>query len=165
MGKIVLSTLIILFFGLNCIFLFRLLNLKSHFDTINKEYSTFQTHGDKFKKLLSKLSILSKELKKFQVQTNLSEFLAKKLQEFGITFTSFTPKTDKLQDSYKIEIYQYVFDKIEFTKLISFIISCERDFPGLKVKMIDISFKEKKLVERATIEFSRVIPFENPKKN
>lgn len=166
MVRVLLVILIFILFAVNGYFFFQFLKLQTSIESLIGEYTNFQLKGDDLKLKLKKLSVLNNTLNKVKTQPRKSvvDFIAAKSKELQISFVQYSEKEDKIEKSeegqkskmYVFKVYQFLYNGIEISKLILLLSACEREFPGIKVKMIDLVMKDKKVIERVTVEFVKV---------
>ncbi len=171
MVKIGLTVLILVLLVTNVYFLMKFVDLQKSISVLSEEYNSFQTKGDDLKLQLLKLSFLNSTFNKIKSQSSKSvvDFIASKSKELQIPFVQYAEKEEKAERSlegqkskiYEFKVYQFTYNGVEISKLISLLAVCEQGLPGIKVKMIDLVMKEKdkKVVERVTVEFIKVISF------
>lgn len=182
MVKVILSVLIFILLVTNVYFLTKLVDLQKSISGLAEEYNSFQTRGDDLKLQLLKLSSLNAIFNKVkeQSQRSIIDFITNKSKDLQIPFVQYSEKEEKIEKSvstrstamegqkskiYQFKVYQFMYNGVEINKLISLLIACEQGLPGIKVKMIDLVMKEKdkKLVERVTVEFIKVTSLDSIK--
>lgn len=173
MVKVVLIILISILFITNLYFFTKFVKLQELIRELTDEYNSFLTKGDDLKLQLSKLSTLTNSFNKIKSQSRRSvvDFITAKSQDLQIPFVQYSEKDEKIEKAqegqkakkYEFKTFQFIYNGIEISKLISLLVICEQELPGIRVKVIDLSMKDKKIVERVTIEFIRIISIDSIK--
>ncbi len=167
MGKLILFFIVVLLAVVNSVFVTKFISLYRLLVELRAEQNTFTQRGDDFKKHLLVLSTLNKAIKKIEQSRNISLFdaISQKLNALQIPFVTYSEREEKIAEDKKLKVLQFVFNELEIGKLFSFLVLCEKDIPGVKVKLLDITIKDKKIAQKVTVEFIKTITLENTTKS
>ncbi|MFN7181064.1 MAG: hypothetical protein ACK4NF_00070 [Planctomycetota bacterium] len=167
MGKLILSFIVVVLLLINGVFVTKFISLLKSLNQLKEEQEIFLKSGNDMKQQLQKLSILNDVVKKIAptVSDNLFNSLSQKISAFQIAFVTYSQRDEEIEKGKKLKVLQFIFNELEMKKLFLLLVSIEKEFPGIIVKLVDIVMKDNKVAQKVVVEFIKTIVLEEANKS